>query len=330
MGPSGGVCAVLDYEIDQKSEYVAMRAQQLVLPGTLVSPSFRKFVSGILSSTRLPSTTILLGMTYLSKRIGGMRVAGNYKVNDGTCWRMLTIALLLGSKFLDDNTFQNKSWSEVSGISTVELNQLESKWLEDENYNMYVNIDSNEPYLQWLKDWQIWRKEKNAQRKSTLDRLAPLAPIDTNVQRVRPYSQAQKHVSYQKSASPERPLSDYRSPYDHNQNWMQTSYPTPHTTPPSAPDSGVTTPEYLSATGGTNTWGLYSNQYPRIYQSSFASYLPPKFAPFQTPYIQHGHPHPFGVEMYGAVTPPCVCVHCLSVPKPFGAWGHGYGQQIAA
>jgi hypothetical protein len=69
MLASGGVCAVLDYEIDQITEYVAEMAQRIVLPGTPVSPAFRKFVSGLLSSTRLPSTTILLGMNYLARRM---------------------------------------------------------------------------------------------------------------------------------------------------------------------------------------------------------------------------------------------------------------------
>src|SRR5258708_35779426 len=107
MLASGGVCAVLDYEIDQITEYVAEMAQRVVKPGSPVSPPFRKFVSGLLSSTRLPSTTILLGMNYLARRINMLNATGTYKANDGQVWRLLTIALLLGSKFLDDNTFQN-------------------------------------------------------------------------------------------------------------------------------------------------------------------------------------------------------------------------------
>jgi hypothetical protein len=120
MMTSGGVCAVLDYQIDQMTDYVAEMAQRIVLPTNPVSPAFRKFVSGLLSSTRLPSTTILLGMNYLARRTNMMNAAGQNpalsKSPDAALWRMLTIGLLLGSKFLDDNTFQNRSWSEVSGI----------------------------------------------------------------------------------------------------------------------------------------------------------------------------------------------------------------------
>ncbi|KAJ4150780.1 hypothetical protein LMH87_011515 [Akanthomyces muscarius] len=122
----GGVCAVLDYEVDMMAEYVAEMATRLVTPDATVSSPFRKFVTQILTSTRLPSTTILLGMNYLAKRINAMKGQGGpYKASEGQVWRYLTVSLLLGSKFLDDNTFQNRSWSEVSGISVAELNSLE-------------------------------------------------------------------------------------------------------------------------------------------------------------------------------------------------------------
>lgn len=58
----GGVCAVLDYETELMAEYVADMTVRLVLPKSSVSGAFRKFVNQILTSTRLPSTTILLGM----------------------------------------------------------------------------------------------------------------------------------------------------------------------------------------------------------------------------------------------------------------------------
>jgi hypothetical protein len=165
MLASGGVCAVLDYEIDQITEYVAEMAQRIVLPGTPVSPAFRKFVSGLLSSTRLPSTTILLGMNYLARRMNMLNAAGPYKATDGVVWRMLTIGLLLGSKFLDDNTFQNRSWSEVSGIAVSELNTLEHEWLDAMGWSLYVNLDESNDFKAWMDSWKEWREAKTSNAK---------------------------------------------------------------------------------------------------------------------------------------------------------------------
>jgi len=330
MLTSGGVCAVLDYEIDQITEYVAEMAQRIVLPTSPVSGAFRKFVQGLLSSTRLPSTTILLGMNYLARRMNMLNAAGPYKATDGVVWRMLTIGLLLGSKFLDDNTFQNRSWSEVSGIAVSELNTMEHEWLEAMEWNLYVNLDTSKDFNAWLESWSEWRERKNIQRKATLDRLAPLAPIDTNVQRPRPYSQV--YNGYTKSAARERPQSGFHSAYDQSA-WVN-SYPTPHLTPPSAPDSGLNTPEYMSATGGApryNDWAVF-NQYSRGYQpQTHATYVPthvnPQLTPF-TPYGNHYGHH------YGNIWDPNVADGngggCNPHTKQPYFMNHGYGQQIVA
>jgi len=332
MLTSGGVCAVLDYEIDQLTEYIAEMAQRIVLPSGSVSPAFRKFVQALLTSTRLPSTTILLGMNYLARRMNMLKAAGPCKVTDGVVWRMLTIGLLLGSKFLDDNTFQNRSWSEVSGIPVSELNTMEHEWLEAMEWNLYVNLDTSKDFNAWLQSWNEWRESKNIQRKATLDRLAPmpLAPIDTNVQRPRPYSQA--YNGYSKSASRERPQSGFHSGYD-QAAWVN-SYPTPHLTPPSAPDSGLNTPEYMSATGGApryNDWAVF-NQYSRGYQpQSHATYVPthinPQLTPF-TPYDNHYGHHYGNIWDHSSVD--CSCGSCNIQSKQPYFMNHGYGQQIVA
>jgi hypothetical protein len=316
----GGVCAHLDYEIEDMTEYVAEMAQRLVFPGSPVTAPFRKFVSGLLSSTRLPHTTILLGMNYLARRINMLKSAsaGTIKMSDGQVWRLLTIGLLLGSKFLDDNTFQNKSWSEVSGIPVSELNSLEHDWLEDLNWNLYVNLDESADYQAWLTNWKDWSAAKKKERTIARDRLsaAPLAPIDTNVPRVRPY--AQPYSAYTKSASRER---QQYVPYDHSA-WVN-SYPTPHLTPPSASDSGVTTPEYMSATSGPQyDWSLFNQYAARHYQQPHGGYMHPRIASYQTPFSHH-YGNPYNNSIWGDPSvADCNCSACGPQPKQSYFMGH--------
>jgi len=330
----GGVCVVLDYEVDQMTDYVAEMAQRVVLPTNQVSPAFRKFVSGLLTSTRLPSTTILLGLNYLARRMhiinhGGE--VGTFKATDGQVWRMLTIGLLLGSKFLDDNTFQNRSWCEVSGIQVSELNKLEQEWLSSINYELYVNLDTSKDFQAWMENWDVWREEKNSQRKATLDRLAPLAPIDTNVQRARPYQQP--YGGYAKSSSRERPNSGFA--YQNNQQsaWSANSfdYPTPQLTPPSASDSGFNTPEYPSATGGGprfNDWSVYQG-YSRGYQQPQhqAPYVPARVASYHTPPYANHYNHYQNLWEEGA---DCPCHNCVPYQnmKSYQAPHFGYDRMM--
>lgn len=262
----GGVCAVLDYEVDMMAEYVAEMAVQLVTPRLNVTAPFRKFVSQILTSTRLPKTTILLGMNYLSKRVNGLKRIAPFHAHEGQVWRMLTIALLLGSKFLDDNTFQNRSWSEVSGISVSELNKLEAEWLRDIQWNLYVNLERSEDYNAWLDSWSDWmNRKKMAQTMANRERAAALVtPIQTDF--ARSPTQAYENQSYevwrqQQVAEYERLTSLKRNdqaqqqpayrPYDNIWN----RYPTGGwaNAPLTPPDSGYGTPEYLMSAISGNT-----------------------------------------------------------------------------
>lgn len=183
----GGVCAVLDYETDLMVEYVAEMAMRIILPNTNVTVAFRKFVSQILTSTRLPSTTILLGMNYLAKRVNSLNAAGPFKPLEGEAWRMLTVSLLLGSKFLDDNTFQNRSWSEVSGIPVSELNTMEHQWLEQCGWVLYVNLDRSHDFNAWLNNWKDWQETKKRQQLQQKQQQSQalarerLAPILTSI-----------------------------------------------------------------------------------------------------------------------------------------------------
>jgi hypothetical protein len=116
--PVGGVSAKLDYDMDVMTDFVCETALRLITPGRMAPTSFRKWVHQVLCATRLPSATILLSMFYLGKRMPMLYAEPK---TDTHLFRLLTIALVMGSKFLDDNTFINRSWSEVSGIRVDEL-----------------------------------------------------------------------------------------------------------------------------------------------------------------------------------------------------------------
>lgn len=325
----GGVCAHLDYEVDQMADYVAEMAQRLVMGNAPVSPAFRKFCSGLLSSTRLPSTTILLGMNYLARRMNYLNSVGPYNATDGQVWRMLTIGLLLGSKFLDDNTFQNRSWSEVSSIPVAELNTLENEWLVSMDWKLYVNLDESKDFNAWIQSWNDWREQKNVQRANTLDRLAPLSRIDTEVLRVQTQYGAKYTASH---PNPQiRDANRYDPFYDQPKtNWHQ--YPTPHCTPPTNRNSALNSPlEQMSATGGApryNDWSLYTGGYSRGYQQQVQPAYNPRVATFHTPYTNH-YAHQYngnGWESHGIN---CEC--CTpQVKQPFFMGYGGYGQQITA
>jgi hypothetical protein len=322
----GGVCAVLDYEVDMMADYVAEMATRVVTPDASVTGPFRKFVSQILTSTRLPSTTILLGMNYLAKRMNTIKSHGSYNASEGQVWRYLTVSLLLGSKFLDDNTFQNRSWSEVSGIAVAELNSLEFEWLQAMSWRCYVNLDHSKDYQAWLENWNEWqmmRKRQAAQ--ANRDRLAALVPaIDTEV------------AMYGNGANRHSPNSGYQTATDYGHgmkaqhgyrardSWNQNPWSAPLT----PPDSGYGTPDYaLSAASSNaryNEWFAHAAaQYnTRYHQPAIHNGFYSRNSGFGGHYSYHQNAWEHGVAE-------CNCHGCGGPMKQAPYFmPHGYGQPV--
>lgn len=346
----GGVCAVLDYDVEMMAEYVSEMATRIVLPrNTAVNSAFRKFVSQILTSTRLPSTTILLGMNYLSKRVnmvlpGGQSTSTHY--TEGQVWRMLTTALLLGSKFLDDNTFQNKSWSEVSGIPVQELNTLEYEWLTAINWCLYVNLDESKDYKAWLENWQEWLETKKRQQaQASRERLAALVPpINTDVTRARQpafYSWHQQQVAeYERYSSMKRNQVAAAPAYRREQAGWSSYSAWPQSAPLTPPDSGYGTPEYVNSATSTNSH--YTEWFDRAIVGGNVSKYYQQPAPYNT-FQQGSQGHTTrGAGNYGGFynfghsiwehpsVPECSCANCVGVHAKPSAYfmGNGYGQPV--
>ncbi|KAF2148194.1 hypothetical protein K461DRAFT_288459 [Myriangium duriaei CBS 260.36] len=190
--PTGGVSAKLDYEMERMTDFVSEVAQGMyalhssnicladidicrsIQPGTTVHPSFRKWVFQVLSATRLPSATILLSLHYLTVRMRDF--PSSIEKTDNQLYRLLAVSMILGSKFLDDNTFINRSWSDVSGIKVSELNTLEIKWLSLIGFDLHADPSDPNGVTLWIKAW----KEYDA-RATAPSRPAKLSPLNTNL-----------------------------------------------------------------------------------------------------------------------------------------------------
>ncbi|PSR92195.1 hypothetical protein BD289DRAFT_364923 [Coniella lustricola] len=347
--PGGGVCAVLDYEVDVMAEYVAEMAVELVTPRSTVTTAFRKYCSQILSSTRLPKTTILLGMNYLSKRINGIRMSRNaFHPHEGQVWRMLTIALLLGSKFLDDNTFQNRSWSEVSGITVSELNKMEAEWLVAIEWNLYVDLDRSQDYNAWLENWDEWAaRKKMAQTLASRERLAALVtPIQTDFNRparAQAYDvwHQQQVAEYERLSNLKRSEQAQQAAY-HSQDasWNHFSNGPWSAAPVTPPDSGYGTPEYpQSATSGNGQF--YGDWFNRAFANDFQTqrFQRHNSVPHGHGYHHHRHSHypgyyNNGQNIWEMNAAECNCANCVgpftaaAKSQPYFMAAPAYGQAV--
>lgn len=347
----GGVAAHLDYEMEEMVDFVSKTAQglydiyasEICLADIDLSrsffdskapiyPDFRKYVSQVLSSTRLPSSTIILGIHYLATRMTMLSDEGNYKHGNGQVHRMLTIALLLGSKFLDDNTFQNRSWSEVSNIPVRDINILEVEWLVAIDWNMHVKPNDSDGFGSWHQQWQ--RHQMAKVNKVKIDPLAQSLKQahlgSVPVQKDHFMHHRSSPTSLHTPSYADRAISQGFKAGSQSQ-WSTAAYdsfPTlrSHTdySPPSAPETGPNTPNWFGPQSRFG-FGRESQQtYPTLKMPTPLQVVGSNFlqSDFHLPYAQtfnapgqgHGHGHN------------CACPFCLSQHNHF-LLASGYGMQ---
>jgi hypothetical protein len=256
----------------------------------------------------------MLGLFYLASRMNQMNERGESTSSSGAVYRMLTTCLLLGSKFLDDNTFQNRSWAEVSSIPVHELNMMELQWLTDFNWEIHgMMYDENEGFFMWVEHWHAY--EEKAQL-AKVKELQKLSPIETNVRRNR-------SVHHQPLMSPEGPIPpQYQQGPQYDTRWVQpfiSEY-----SPPSAPHSGPATPDYYTPTWSYTLTGQsygrpsYGTANPSAY-SAQRNQLPA----YGQNYGYPPNPTPTNWMAHG---PNCTCT--LHAKHPDYYFGHaGYAMQ---
>ncbi|KAL8972669.1 MAG: hypothetical protein Q9183_000417 [Haloplaca sp. 2 TL-2023] len=326
---TGGVAAHLDYEMDAMAGFVAEMAQGMydlyesricladidmirsVNPKASVAPAFGKYVLQVLSSTRLPSSTILMGLYYLATRMSLLSSGGRYPTARGRVYHMLTVALLLGSKFLDDNTFQNRSWSEVSNIPVKELNDLELDWLLSIDWKMHSDPEDPQGLSLWLSHWKRWQAKRFQPSSDPL----VLHALDANIQRLPRASNVPNSPAFTRQLTRCNGLCDNAGCENSDMPrwrgtrcnpWSSTSSRTDYS-PPSAPETGPTTPEY----------------YGQVSDSGFArSIQPPSAQAIQIdtqlsyPSFQHApysisHPQSYVNQIWNRHLVTCSCMSCV-------------------
>ncbi|KPM35015.1 hypothetical protein AK830_g11548 [Neonectria ditissima] len=108
---------------------------------------FRKWVYNVLATTQVTQNVILLALLFIYRlKMSTPQIKGRA----GSEFRLLTVALMLGNKFLDDNTYTNKTWAEVSSFNVQEIHVMEVEFLSNMRYNLVATKDQWEEWLDKL------------------------------------------------------------------------------------------------------------------------------------------------------------------------------------
>ncbi|GAB0141373.1 hypothetical protein EsHS_00001970 [Epichloe bromicola] len=91
----------------------------------------------------------------------------------GSEYRLLTVALMLGNKFLDDNTYTNKTWAEVSCFAVQEIHVMEVEFLSNMRYNLLASKEEWEHWIVKLSSFHEYYDRASKIAASPIQKLSP-------------------------------------------------------------------------------------------------------------------------------------------------------------
>ena len=121
--------------------------------------SFTRFAHQTLAQTLIQPTGVMLALWYISRSPihegggeqgrqfrDGLRNCGDGATGEEIAKRVLTLGLAWANKWLEDNTYTNRSWSDVTRIPIGEINTLELLALSTMSFDLSVSVA----------EWSAW------------------------------------------------------------------------------------------------------------------------------------------------------------------------------
>ncbi|CDH53740.1 cyclin-related 2 [Lichtheimia corymbifera JMRC:FSU:9682] len=135
------------------------------------SSAFKKFSRQILHATQLSESVVMLSLKYIAMLL---QRNPNIQGAEGSEYRLFTVALMLANKFLDDNTFTNKTWSDVSGMKVTDLNIMELEFLDVLHFGLFVKKDEFERWKVALVNFKnqlhsVYQAQEQQQRQKMIE-----------------------------------------------------------------------------------------------------------------------------------------------------------------
>ncbi|KAL1916139.1 uncharacterized protein VTP21DRAFT_6143 [Calcarisporiella thermophila] len=111
---------------------------------------FARFCRRLFEATRVTSANCLLALLYIYRY---RRAQPNVRGSPGCEYRLLTVALLLANKFLDDSTYTARTWADVSGIPVREVVVMEVEFLAALDYKLWVDPHEFAGWKERVEQW---------------------------------------------------------------------------------------------------------------------------------------------------------------------------------
>jgi hypothetical protein len=111
-------------------------------PNTQVIP-LRLFIQEILRHSKTSWFTLKTALIYLMRIKSQInQIKKLNRTDPAICGRRMFLAsLIIASKYLQDRTYANNAWSRICGLAVQEINDIERRFLNLIDYNLFIRED---------------------------------------------------------------------------------------------------------------------------------------------------------------------------------------------
>ncbi|ANB15282.1 hypothetical protein AWJ20_2908 [Sugiyamaella lignohabitans] len=118
---------------------------------SIPTSAFKQFIANVITRTQLPPTAVSLALLYILrlKRYAPVSIVGSANSE----YRVFSVALILTNKYLDDNTYTNKTWADITRLPLKELSAMEIEFLGNMRYSLHVD---QAEWRAWQRQLKVW------------------------------------------------------------------------------------------------------------------------------------------------------------------------------
>lgn len=208
-------------------------------------PAFRDYIHRLIATTAVSQSVVVIALLYLYRARSALQrqlVIGDV-IDRRQGYSMCAASLMLGNKYLDDNTYTSRTWATLSGYSLWEINDCEKRLLQALDFQLNISLQE---YNDWLRLLALYTPVPAKEIKLTgialsepliAESRAPLMPVTrrriSRIEMSRPASRKRSHAEPEVANVSKRVmLSTHQQPLATSQVVTYQDHPCMYTQPP--------------------------------------------------------------------------------------------------
>lgn len=110
------------------------------------SIGIHSYIMRIFKYAKCSPSCFVMAYAYIIKLTASQAVGGSSMITSLNVHRLLITCVMVATKFIDDRHYNNAYYAKIGGVSTVEMNGLESALLGSLGYRLHVSMSAFESF----------------------------------------------------------------------------------------------------------------------------------------------------------------------------------------